>query len=393
MTEYNFDKLTHRRGTLSYKWDCAPEGVIPLWVADMDFETFPGITAALQKRVAHGIFGYTAVPQAYYKAVTGWFGKRHGWHFPEEWILYTSGVVPAISAIIKALTRPGEQVIVQGPVYNCFFSSIRNNGCEMVSNSLVYHDRTYSIDLDDLEQKAANPKAKLLLLCNPHNPAGRVWTHDELTRIAEICKRNSVRVVADEIHCEFTNPEHPYTPFGTLAEELTKGTIVCNSPSKAFNTAGLQIANIICDDAEIRRKIDRAINDNEVCDVNPFGVTALMAAYTDEGAAWLKALNAYLRDNYKMLCDFFATRLPQFPVTILEGTYLVWIDCSALAADSETIERELLDNEKVWINAGEMYGSEGKHFIRINTACPRKRLADGLERIAQGLQRLAAARS
>lgn len=393
MTEYNFDKLTQRRGTLSYKWDCAPEGVIPLWVADMDFETFPGITEALQKRVAHGIFGYTTVPQAYYKAVTGWFAKRHGWHFPEEWILYTSGVVPAISAIIKALTTPGDQVIVQGPVYNCFFSSIRNNGCEMVSNSLVYHDRTYNIDFDDLEQKAANPKARLLLLCNPHNPAGRVWTRDELTRIAEICKRNGVRVVADEIHCEFTSPEHPYTPFGTLPEHLTEGTIVCNSPSKAFNTAGLQIANIVCDDAEIRRKIDRAINDNEVCDVNPFGVTALMAAYTDEGAAWLKALNAYLRDNYRMLCNFFATRLPQFPVVTLEGTYLVWVDCTALGADSETIERELLDNEKVWINAGEMYGCEGKHFIRINTACPRKRLNDGLERIAQGLLRLAATRS
>ena len=382
MTEYNFDKLTQRRGTLSYKWDCAPEGVIPLWVADMDFETFPGITEALQKRVAHGIFGYTAVPQAYYKAVTAWFAKRHGWHFPEEWILYTSGVVPAISAVIKALTSPGDQVIVQGPVYNCFFSSIRNNGCEMVSNSLAYHDRTYSIDFGDLEQKAANPKAKLLLLCNPHNPAGRVWTRDELTHIAEICKRNGVRVVADEIHCEFTSPEHPYTPFGTLPERLTKGTIVCNSPSKAFNTAGLQIANIVCDDAEIRRKIDRAINDNEVCDVNPFGVEATVAAYSREGAEWLDELRAYLCGNYLAVKDFFAQNLPDFPVTELEGTYLVWIDISASGRGADEITDELLRKQKLMVNSGTMYGPGGENFIRLNIACPRSTVLEGLRRIA-----------
>ena len=384
--KYDFDKQTQRRGTNSYKWDsCEDSDVIPLWVADMDFETAPCIIDALLKRVRHGIFGYTRVPDTYYMAVVNWFAKRHDWQFPKEWILYTSGVVPALSAIIKALTSPGDQVIVQGPVYNCFFSSIRNNGCEVVSNSLLYHDNTYSIDFDDLEQKTAQPKAKILLLCNPHNPAGRVWTKEELVRIGEICQKHNVKVVADEIHCEFVHPGHTYTPYGSLSAELMHNAIICNSPSKAFNTAGLQIANIICDDPETRQRIDRAININEVCDVNPFGIEALMAAYTPQGAEWLKQLNAYIYDNYLALKDFFAKRLPTLPITRLEGTYLVWVDCSALNMDSSDIEKLLLEKEKVWVNEGSMYGPEGKRFIRINIACPRQRLMDGLERIAKGI--------
>lgn len=387
--KYDFDKLTDRRGTNSYKWDSATDSdVLPLWVADMDFQTAPCIIGALQKRVAHGIFGYTRVPDTYYESVVRWFGQRHGWTFPKEWILYTSGVVPALSAIIKALTNPGDQVIVQGPVYNCFFSSIRNNGCEIVSNSLIYRDQTYVMDFDDLERKTAHPKAKLLLLCNPHNPAGRVWTREELQRLGDICLKNHVTVVADEIHCEFAYPGHPYTPYGSLSPELMHHAIICNSPSKAFNTAGLQIANIICDDAEVRRKIDKAININEVCDVNPFGIEALMAAYTDEGAEWLRQLNEYLLTNYECLKDFFGEHLPQFPVTRLEGTYLVWADCQVLDQDSEAIMQHLLDTEKVWINEGGLYGEEGRHFIRINIACPRKRLMEGLERMRRGLQSL-----
>lgn len=389
MITFDFDKLTQRRGTNSYKWDSATDrDVLPLWVADMDFETAPCIVEALQKRVAHGIFGYTRVPDAYYEAVVNWFGNQHEWHFAKEWILYTSGVVPALSAIIKALTEPGDEVIVQGPVYNCFFSSIRNNGCKMVSNSLVCRDHTYVMDFDDLERKAASPRAKLLLLCNPHNPTGRVWTREELLRLGHICMKHHVWVVADEIHCEFAFGGHTYVPYGSLSEELMHHAIICNSPSKAFNTAGLQIANIICDNAEVRQRIDRAININEVCDVNPFGVEALMAAYTEQGAEWLRQLNAYLYDNYLYLRSFFEKRLPQLPVTLLEGTYLAWVDCSATGLDSEAIEEELLNTEKVWVNAGSMYGEEGRHFIRINMACPRQRLADGLERICRGMRKM-----
>ena len=261
--EYDFSRPTDRRGTDSYKWDSAPEAdIIPLWVADMDFETFPAITEALQRRVAHGIFGYTRVPEAYYEAVCNWFGKHHGWHINREDIIYTSGVVPAVSAVIKALTLPGDQVIVQGPVYNCFFSSIRNNGCETVSNSLIYNkeELRYEIDFDDLEHKLAHERARLMLLCNPHNPGGRVWTRDELTHVAELCRKYGVRVVSDEIHCELTLYDNEYVPFGSLPDELSHGSITCCSPSKAFNTAGLQIANIVCRDAEVRNRIDRAIN-------------------------------------------------------------------------------------------------------------------------------------
>lgn len=386
--EYDFSRPTDRRGTDSYKWDSAPEtDIIPLWVADMDFETFPGITEALQRRVAHGIFGYTRVPEAYYEAVCRWFGKRHGWHINREDIIYTSGVVPAVSAVIKALTLPGDQVIVQGPVYNCFFSSIRNNGCEMVSNSLIYNkeELRYEIDFDDLERKLKHERARLMLLCNPHNPGGRVWTRDELTRVAELCHKYGVRVVSDEIHCELTLYDNEYVPFGSLPDELSRGSITCCSPSKAFNTAGLQIANIVCRDAEVRNRIDRAININEVCDVNPFGVIALQAAYSDEGYEWLTQLRKYISANYDLLLERFARELPKCKVMRMEGTYLAWIDCSELHISSDEIEEMLMHENKVWVNAGSMYGAEGAAFIRINMACTSELLNEGITRIVNGL--------
>lgn len=386
--EYDFSRPTDRRGTDSYKWDSAPEAdIIPLWVADMDFETFPGITEALQRRVAHGIFGYTRVPETYYEAVCRWFEKRHGWHINREDIIYTSGVVPAVSAVIKALTLPGDQVIVQGPVYNCFFSSIRNNGCEMVSNSLIYNkeELRYEIDFDDLERKLAHERARLMLICNPHNPGGRVWTRDELTRVAELCRKYGVRVVSDEIHCELTLYDNEYVPFGSLPDELSRDSITCCSPSKAFNTAGLQIANIVCRDAEVRNRIDRAININEVCDVNPFGVIALQAAYSDEGYEWLTQLRAYISANYDLLCERFARELPKCKVMRMEGTYLAWIDCSELHIPSDEIEEMLMHENKVWVNAGSMYGAEGAAFIRINMACTSELLNEGITRIVNGL--------
>lgn len=386
--EYDFSRPTDRRGTDSYKWDSAPEAdIIPLWVADMDFETFPGITEALQRRVAHGIFGYTRVPEAYYEAVCRWFDKRHGWHINREDIIYTSGVVPAVSAVIKALTLPGDQVIVQGPVYNCFFSSIRNNGCEMVSNSLIYNkeELRYEIDFDDLERKLKHERARLMLLCNPHNPGGRVWTRDELTRVAELCRKYGVRVVSDEIHCELTLYDNEYVPFGSLPDELSHGSITCCSPSKAFNTAGLQIANIVCRDAEVRNRIDRAININEVCDVNPFGVIALQAAYSDEGYEWLTQLRKYISANYDLLLERFARELPKCKVMRMEGTYLAWIDCSELHISSDEIEEMLMHENKVWVNAGSMYGAEGAAFIRINMACTSELLNEGITRIVNGL--------
>lgn len=383
---WNFDEPTIRRGSHCYKWD-EPEGedIIPMWVADMDFKTAPAITSALHKRAEHGIFGYTFVPEEYYNSIVSWFARRHKWQISKEWIIYTSGVVPAISAIIKSLTVPGNNVIVQPPVYNCFFSSIRNNRCGIVENNLILDsDGRYTMDYEDLELKASDPHTKLLLLCNPHNPAGRVWTRDELSRLNNICMRHGVTVISDEIHCELVMPGFRYTPFASISDECRDNSITCTSPSKAFNTAGLQIANIISNNNDFRNRINRAINDNEVCDVNPFGVEGLMAAY-NESEDWLDSLISYLHGNYNVLLKFFAENIPDIRITPLEGTYLVWADCrkrlakSSMTSDSLTLL--LTEKGRVMPNSGAMYGEAGEGFIRINIACPRNRMIKGLERM------------
>lgn len=377
----DFDKAPVRTGTGSYKWDSRP-GTIPLWVADMDFATAPCITEALRRRVEHGVFGYTLPGPDYYGALRSWFAGRHGYEIDTEAVIYTSGVVPALSAIIKALVRPGEGVVVQTPVYNCFFSSIRNNGCAVVENPLLRRDCadgtfTYAMDTDGLEEICGRPDVKMLLLCNPANPAGRLWTRAELEEVARITRATGVTVVSDEIHCELTAPGTQYVPYGTV----DPGGVICLSPSKAFNTAGLQIANIVCPSHEVRAAIDRAININEVCDVNPFGIEGLKAAYTPEGAAWLDALRVYLWDNCRYAVGELRRRLPSCPVCRLEATYLLWVDISTLGMDAETLEELLLDKAGVWVNAGTMYGTDG--FIRLNLACPRALLAEGLDRMLQ----------
>lgn len=384
-----FDTAPDRRGSGSYKWDseAGAGDVIPLWVADMDFKTAPVVIEALRRRVEHGVFGYTLVDDEYYAALRGWFAERHGYTIDTRQVIYTSGVVPALSAIIKALTKPGEGVIVQTPVYNCFFSSIRNNGCRIVESPLIREEIsgdtfTYRMDFEDLERKAADPANTMLLLCNPHNPAGRIWNRDELKQVAGICSRNGVRVVSDEIHCELAMPELEYTPYGTIDPT----GVICLSPSKAFNTAGLQIANIVCPDDSVRRAVDRAININEVCDVNPFGVVALKAAYSPEGAVWLNALRGYLADNYRLTRDIISNELPGCPMALLEATYLPWIDVSSLGVPTEELEERLIREAGVWVNCGEMYGSGG--FIRLNIACPRERLREGLRRLVGFLKKL-----
>ena len=386
MTEFDFDAPVERRGSYSYKWDTTAVGVLPMWVADMDFTTAPVIIEALRRRVDHGVFGYTAVPDEYYNAVDNWFSRRHGYHVARESVIYVPSVVPAVSAIIKALVKPGEGVIVQTPVYNCFFSSIRNNGCTTVENRLRRIDRpdgsfTYEIDFDDLETKASDPANRLLLLCNPHNPAGRVWSRDNLARIADICRRNGVVIVSDEIHCELTMPGFDFVSMATVTDDA----IICSSPSKAFNTAGLQIANIIANAPAKRALIDKAVNINEVCDVNPFGVAGLIAAYNG-GEPWLNALVAYLHDNYLLTRDFFARELPELPLARLEATYLVWIDIRACHCDGDTIEKLLADHDGILVNSGAIYGD--RNYIRLNIATRRAMLSEGLHRLAHGLRAL-----
>ena len=383
--KYNFDEIIERRGTNCVKWDESPSAdTIPLWVADMDFRVAPAIQEALQRRVEHGVFGYNIVPESYYQTVISWFQRRHQWTIRREDILYTTAVVPAMSVVIKALTMPGEKVLILSPAYNCFFSSIRNNGCEVLESPLKRVDDTFEVDWQDFEAKCADEKTTLFLLCNPHNPCGRVWKREELQRMSDICRQHGVAVVSDEIHCELVMPGHTFVPFGTVTDEC----VVMNSPSKSFNTAGLQIANIITANATWRRRIDRAININEVCDVNPFGIVALQAAY-NESEDWIDELNEYLWGNYLALCQFFAEHLPQFTVCKLEGTYLPWVDVSALGIPVDQLCDRLLTEGKVWVNPGTMYGPEtGKGYIRINIACPRSQLMEGLRRIAVMLAKL-----
>lgn len=387
--KYDFDEIVNRRGTNSVKWDEAKEeGVIPMWVADMDFKAAPCILEALKKRVEHGVFGYTIVPDSYYESIISWFERRHQWHIERDWIIYTSGVVPAISAIIKALTEPGDKVLVQTPVYNCFFSSIRNNGCTIAENALVRKGNSYEIDFDDFERQAADEKTKVFLLCNPHNPAGRVWTPEELSRMNDICLRHSVKVIADEIHCELVMPGHVFTPFAAVSKACQDNCITTNSPTKSFNIAGLQIANIITNYAEDRQKIDRAININEVCDVNPFGVIALQAAY-NEGEDWIDQLNVYLWENYQALKTFFKDNLPQLEVIDLEGTYLVWVNVRETGMTGNELTEKLLKEGKVFVNRGTMYGeTTGEDYIRINIAMPRSLMLEGLKRMKSVIDKI-----
>lgn len=379
--DYNFDVAPDRRCSGSYKWDSdrAADDTLPLWVADMDFKTAPCIIDALQRRVEHGVFGYVLVDEGYYSAVCRWFANRHGWHIEPEWLQYTSGVVPALSAIVKAFTQPGDAVVVMTPVYNCFFSSIRNNGCTVAESPLLRDGDTYVIDYAGFEDVIISNRARMMILCNPHNPVGRVWTQTELMRVADICRRHGVQVISDEIHCELTFEGHDYTPFALVEPDC----ITCVSPSKAFNIAGLQIANIITRDPDRRDRIDRALNINEVCDVNPFGVAALKAAYSDAGADWLDALRRYLQDNYRMMADYCRRYLPGYPICRLEGTYLVWMDCRSAGMTSVQLEERLLRDSALWLNAGTMYGSAGEGFMRWNIACPRRRLDEALRRFTR----------
>ena len=387
---YNFDTCPDRRNTQSVKWDEFP-GTLPMWVADMDFEVAPEIKAALQKRLDHGVFGYELVPDEYYQAIGRWFAQRHGWEgIGRENIVPTTGVIAAYSAAIKAMTQPGDKVLVQTPCYNAFFPAIRNNKCQQLENPWRSDGARYIVDWDDFEAKTK--EARVFLLCNPHNPAGRVWTREELLLMGEICRRNGVFVIADEIHCELTYPGHDYTPWATLPPQYVDQSVSCISPTKAFNVAGIQSANIFAANPEVLAKMDRAINDNECCDVNVFGVSALIAAY-NEGGPWLDQLRNYLWHNARTVSCYLEDELPQVNVLPLEGTYLMWLDCraarkpqEAMAGFSERFANHLREKHGLVLSTGTMYGAAGEGFERLNIACPRTRLLDGLERFREGFE-------
>lgn len=384
-----FSEPINRHNTNCFKWDVdKPErDIIPLWVADMDLHVAPKITQALHERVGQAIFGYTKVPQSFYDAIVNWYDRRYQWKPQASSILYTIGVVPAVAAIIKALAK-GEDVgvVMQTPAYNCFFSCIKNNGCHLLENKLVPQGNSYVIDFEDFERQVAKPDAKIFLLCSPHNPVGRIWTMDELKRMADICFKHNVTMVVDEIHSGVIMPGQTFTTFGSLGSEYVQKSVITASPSKSFNTAGLQMAYIICHDADMRASIDRAININEVCDVNPFGVIALQVAY-NECEDWLNGLCRYVFGNYQALCQYLADNMPWVRVADLQGTYLAWVDFRVTGLSSQQLADKLLLDAKVRVSPGCIYG-ESDGFLRINLACPRQQLLEGLRRMSQCLNPL-----
>lgn len=381
---YDFDKLTNRRSSYSMKWEVS-EQELPMWVADMDFETAPEITEALKRRTEHGIFGYTVVPDAWREAITGWWERRHGFVMEKEWLIFTTGVVPAISSAVRKLTTVGENVLVQTPVYNIFFNSIRNNGRNVLENRLLYKAGTYQIDWEDLEKKLSDPQTTLMILCNPHNPIGSVWTREELGRIGELCAANYVRVISDEIHCDLTEPGYDYIPFASVSEVNAQNSVTCIAPTKAFNLAGLQTAAVMVPNEELRHKMERALNTDEVAEPNAFAIEAAIAAFT-EGDGWLDALRVYLADNKETVRNFLKTEVPDVSVVPSNATYLLWLDCRKIIGDASELCRYLRSETGLYLSAGIAYGGNGREFLRMNTACPKERLLDGLERLKKGIK-------
>lgn len=383
----NFDTIIERRGSGCYKYDiCDDKDVLPLWVADMDFEAAPAIKRAIMKRAEHGVFGYAKVPDEYYEAVINWFSRRHAWDIRREWIEYTIGVVPAMSCIIKAVAVPGDKILMTSPVYNCFYSSIKNCGCMAEESKLIQgDDGKYHIDWTDFEERCKDESVVAFILCNPHNPGGRVWRKDELERICDICSRNNVLVISDEIHNELVMPGYTYTPFASISQQALDNSVTCISASKSFNIAGLQIANIVCSNPALKRRINRIINIHEVCDVNPFGIVATIAAY-NESEEWVDDLMKYIQGNYRLVIQRIKEEGNDLMHCMpLEGTYLAWIDCTPLltklSITSQQFEDMLIKEAKVFFNAGSMYGAGGEQFIRINMACPRTTLNEALNRL------------
>ena len=398
----DFDIEIDRRYTGSVKWEFAIDSedpsqksrtdacfgsnrVLPMWVADMDFPSPEPVIKALQKRAQHGIFGYTQPDQAYLEAVTGWMKKRHGWHVEESWIVTTQGVVPALHLLVRALTQPGDKILIQRPVYYPFFSAIEKNGCRIVSNSLVMTDGQYRMDYDDLETKAADPDVKLAILCSPHNPVGRVWTREEIQRFGHICLRNHVRVISDEIHGDLVYPGVTFSPFAVADSAFQENTVVCTAPSKTFNLAGLQTSNIFIPDTKIRQKFKESLLANGLSGLNPFGMTACRVAY-EEGEPWLEDLLHYLKANLDALVNFFESEIPEIKVIHPEGTYLVWFDCRSLGLDKHQLRNLFLDQARVFLDEGNLFGPEGDGFERINIACPRSLLMQGLQRIIAAIK-------
>ncbi|WP_269284520.1 PatB family C-S lyase [Oxalobacter aliiformigenes] len=387
---YHFDEIIDRTGTGSLKVDFAeargkPKDVIPMWVADMDFRCPPAVTAALKKMTEHAIYGYSEPKPGYFSALQNWFSRRHHWDVREEWLVRTPGVVFALCAAIRALTKENDAILIQPPVYYPFAASIRDNRRKLVENQLVLCNGRYTIDLADFERKIIDNKVRLFILCNPHNPVGRIWTKAELTAMADICRAHDVKIVSDEIHADFAFPGHAYTPFGTLGDPYLREAVICTAPSKTFNIAGLQVSNIFIADEEIRRKFRQEIDATGYSQMNTAGLVAAQAAY-EEGEEWFNALLTYLTGNLAILRQFTEKRLPGVTLIEPEGTYLPWLDFSGTGMKGKTLDDFIVNEAGLWLDDGEIFGPGGEGFARINIACPAVILKLALERLEAALK-------
>lgn len=380
---YDFDKPINRRNTNSMKWNVA-ENELPMWVADMDFQTAPEIRKIVLERAAHGIFGYTDIPNEWYQTYIGWWKKRHDFTFEKDWIIYCSGVVPAISSIVRKLTTPAEKVVIQTPVYNIFFNSIVNNGRQVLQSPLKYDGNEYNIDFGDLEKQLLDPQTTLMILCNPHNPIGKVWTKEELSKIGELCFKHHVVVISDEIHCDLTDHGCNYTPFASVSKKCRENSITCIAPTKAFNLAGLQTAAVVVSNDKLRHKVWRAFNTDEIGEPNAFAVDATIAAF-NKGADWLDELRAYIQENKEFATNFVEREIPGAKVVTSQATYLLWIDVQKVMGTTTEAAQFIREKTGLYLSQGSQFGGNGEYFLRMNIACSRNILKEGLQRFKEGL--------
>ncbi len=381
---YDFNKVINRRNTNSMKWN-VKESELPMWVADMDFQTAPEIREALAKRVEHGVFGYAELPNAWREAYVYWWESRHHFTIEKDWLIFCTGIVPAISSLVRKLTTPAEKVLIQSPVYNMFFNSIVNNGRQILDNPLIYDGTEYHMDFEDLEAKLADPQTALMILCNPHNPVGKIWDKETLARIGELCAKHHVVVVSDEIHCDLTAPGYEYTTFASINETCRMNSVTCIAPTKTFNIAGCQTAAVSVPNPVLRHKVWRGFNTDEIAEPNAFAVDAAIAAFT-KGAAWLDELRGYIQTNREIVEQYVAEYIPQVKVVPSKATYLLWLDFGSLNISTTEICKSIRENTGLYFTAGAQYGGDGDHFVRMNIACPKETLMDGLARLKKGME-------
>ncbi len=381
---YNFDEIVNRIDTNSYKWN-VEDNELPMWVADMDFKTAPSIQEALEKRVAHGIFGYTDIPDEWAKSYINWWERRHQFKMEKDALIFCTGVVPAISSIVRKLTTPGENVLIQTPVYNIFFNSIVNNGRNVLQSPLSYDGNNYSIDFTQLEKDLSNPQTSMMILCNPHNPIGKIWDKETLSKIGELCKKYHVIVLSDEIHCDITSPNESYIPFASVSDTCKEISITCIAPTKCFNIAGIQTSAVYVYDENLRHKVWRGLNTDEVAEPNAFAIEAAIAAF-DNGEEWLDALRVYIQKNKDYAKDYITKNLPELHMIDSKSTYLLWIDCRNVTNDSKELTSFIRQETGLYVSEGSQYGECGDTFIRVNIATPLSSVKEGLERLKRGIQ-------